>query len=155
MPGLDLPGHDTFSDANGAILQVRTGVSVDIPEVLSVWSSAEAEPTVTDDKASIGVLLARDPDSLLVAEIASTLVGTVIAGWDGWRGHLYRLAVLPSHRRSGVATTLVEAAEARLGDLGARRLNAIVAEDQAWATGFWTAAGYRAQSQRLRFVKNL
>jgi ribosomal protein S18 acetylase RimI-like enzyme len=136
-------------------VQVRPAVPSDVAEVLSVWSTADAEPTVTDDGISLAALLSRDPDSLLVAETAGTLVGTLIAAWDGWRGHLYRLAVVPSHRRSGVASALLEAAEARLRDLGAKRLNAIVVEDQAWATGFWATAGYVAQSKRLRFVKNL
>jgi ribosomal protein S18 acetylase RimI-like enzyme len=134
---------------------VRAGARAEIRQVLTVWSAAEAEPTVSDDEAGLVALLSRDPEALLVAEIDGTLVGTLLATWDGWRGHLYRLAVLPSHRRSGVASALVEAAEARLQSLGARRLNAIVVEDQGWATGFWIAAGYAPQANRLRFVKNL
>ncbi len=39
------------------------------------------------------------------------VVGTLIVGWDGWRCHLYRLAVDRTVRRSGIAGTLV--AEAR------------------------------------------
>lgn len=136
-------------------MRVRAGAHAEIGEVLTVWSSAETEPTVSDDEAGLVALLSEDPDALLVAETDGTLVGTLIATWDGWRGHLYRLAVLPSHRRSGVASALVEAAEARFRSLRARRLNAIVVEDQVWATGFWTAAGYAAQANRVRFVKNL
>ena len=42
------------------------------------------------------------------------LSGTVIASWDGWRGAMYRLAVLPSLRRRGIAAALVDEGERRL-----------------------------------------
>ncbi len=59
-------------------------------------------------------LLERDPSALLVAELGDQLVGSVIAGWDGWRGHLYRLAVHPDRSREGVGRALLVAAESRL-----------------------------------------
>jgi ribosomal protein S18 acetylase RimI-like enzyme len=36
-------------------------------------------------------------------------VGTLVAAWDGWRGNMYRLAVLPEHRRAGIGRELVDA----------------------------------------------
>jgi ribosomal protein S18 acetylase RimI-like enzyme len=39
------------------------------------------------------------PELLLVGELAGTLVGAVVAGFDGVRGWLYHLAVSPEHRR--------------------------------------------------------
>jgi ribosomal protein S18 acetylase RimI-like enzyme len=134
---------------------VRTAVVSDIPTVLGIWSASEAEPTVTDDESSLRRLLHRDPDALLVVEVEDAVVGTLIATWDGWRGHFYRLAVLPQHRRRGLATELVRVGEQRLLEMGARRLNAIAVDGQAAARGLWRAAGYEAQSQRVRFVKNI
>jgi ribosomal protein S18 acetylase RimI-like enzyme len=46
-------------------------------------------------------------------------VGTIVAGWDGWRGSLYRLAVLPAARRRGTALRLVADGERRLAEKGA------------------------------------
>ena len=89
-----------------------------------------------------------------MVEHEDAVVGTLIATWDGWRGHFYRLAVLPQYRRRGVATELVRVGEQRLYEMGARRLNAIVVDGQAAATGLWRPTGYEAQSRRLRFVKN-
>ena len=42
----------------------------------------------------------------MVAESDQQIVGTVIAGWDGWRGSIYRLVVAPSHRRAGLGRRL-------------------------------------------------
>ena len=136
------------------MLTVRSARAADIPGVLRIWTAAEAEPSVTDDESSLRALFSRDADALMVAEVEGAAVGTLIATWDGWRGHFYRLAVLPQHRRRRVASELVHVAEQRLRALGAKRLNAIVVDGQPWETGFWRAAGYEAQSDRIRFVKN-
>jgi ribosomal protein S18 acetylase RimI-like enzyme len=78
----------------------------------------------------------------------------LIAVWDGWRGNFYRLAVDPLWQRHGVATSLVRRAEARLREVGALRLSAIVASDEVQAMAFWTALGYEQQADRERFVRN-
>jgi ribosomal protein S18 acetylase RimI-like enzyme len=136
------------------VITVRSGREDDIPSVLRIWTAASSESTVTDDELGVRALLHRDPDALLVAEVDGTTVGTLIATWDGWRAHFYRLAVLPGHRRRGIARALVDAAERRFDMLDVRRLNAIVVDGDGCATGFWRAAGYEAQTRRLRFVKN-
>ena len=121
--------------------------------MLALWSEAEAEPTHTDDAASLQLLLRRDPGSLLVAELDGRLVGTVIAAWDGWRGSIYRLVVHPRDRRQGLARQLLSEAESRLTKLGARRMQAIVVASDQRATGFWETSGWDEQVDRLRFVK--
>jgi ribosomal protein S18 acetylase RimI-like enzyme len=102
----------------------------------------------------VATLLGVDPESLLLA-IADdgAVVGTVVAGWDGWRGTMYRLAVLPALRRQGIARQLVEEGERRLQALGARRFHLIVVAGVAPAQAFWAAAGYEQQQDRLRYVK--
>jgi ribosomal protein S18 acetylase RimI-like enzyme len=132
---------------------IRPARSDDIEEVLVLWSQAEAEPTHTDNAASLGLLLRHAPESLLVAELNGRVVGTVIAAWDGWRGSIYRLAVHPGHRRQGLARQLLSEAESRLIKLGAHRMQAIVVASDQRATGFWGTSGWEQQSDRLRFVK--
>jgi ribosomal protein S18 acetylase RimI-like enzyme len=76
----------------------------------------------------------------------------VIAGWDGWRGSIYRLAVLPSERRHGLGKRLVTEALRHLQERGARRLQAIVVTTDAQAMGFWRASPWQEQEERSRFV---
>ena len=112
-------------------------------------------PGATDDRAAVRALLARDADALVVAERDGTLAGSLIAGWDGWRGAFHRLAVVPSQRRHGIATALVREGEHRLRARGVRRLAVIVVGDEPHAIEFWTAMGYERQRQRTRFVSAL
>jgi len=134
---------------------LRAGAAADIDAALALWGRAEAGPSSTESAEDVRWLLARDPEALLLADAEGEIVGSLIAGWDGWRGTFYRLAVDPAHRRRGLATELVRAGEERLRAHGAKRLNAIVESEEADAMAFWASAGYELQTARSRFVKNL
>ncbi len=101
---------------------LRVATATDAAAVLALWREADAEPSHTDDVGSVSRLIQRDPGALIVAEEGRRIVGSIIAGWDGWRGSIYRLAVTPAHRRRGLGGRLVVAAERRLADAGAARL---------------------------------
>jgi ribosomal protein S18 acetylase RimI-like enzyme len=132
---------------------IRAARAADVPGVLALWREADVEPSHTDDVQSITRLLQHDPKALIVADAAGRVVGSVIAAWDGWRGSVYRLVVAPSHRRRGLGGRLVLEAQRRLAEDGATRLQAIVIETDAQATGFWRATGWEQQVERLRFVR--
>lgn len=132
---------------------IRSGTVDDLDAVLELWRAAEAELTHTDDIPSLQRLLAFDSEALLVAQGDDDLVGTVTAAWDGWRGSVYRLTVVPGHRRRGLAGDLLQAAMARLRKAGAVRLQATVVEIDDRAMGFWNSTGWELQVERARFVK--
>jgi len=134
---------------------LRAGTAADIDDVPALWRRAETGPSTTETADDVRWLLERDPEALLVADADGEIVGSLIAGWDGWRGTFYRLAVDPAHRRRGLATRMVRAGEERLRALGAKRLNAIVESEEADAMAFWASAGYELQTARSRFVKNI
>ncbi len=137
-------------------MHLRAGCPADIPEVLEFWqTAAEDAHRPPDSAAALAALLARDPAALLLAHDDDRLVGTVIAGWDGWRCHLYRLAVAPDRRRAGIGAALIAAAEDRLRDLGGTRADAMVLTDNATAHRAWTRAGYAPQPEWSRWVKPL
>jgi ribosomal protein S18 acetylase RimI-like enzyme len=134
---------------------IRPARPDEIDAVRKVWASAGSPPTTTDTDEAVELLIARDPEALLVAEEDGRLIGTLVAAWDGWRGNLYRVAVVPERRRQGLALALVAEGERRLRARGARRIAAIVLDSEAHATGFWSAAGYDRDDRVRRFVKNL
>jgi len=136
-------------------LRIRSAKTGDAGTVQRIWGEAEAVVSTTDDLDAVRVLLDRDPDALLIAELDGECVGTLIAGWDGWRANLYRLAVLPGWRRRGIARALVETAEARLRSLNARRGAAVVVTDHDHATAFWRSMYYELDERIGRFAKML
>ena len=131
---------------------VRPAGESDAVAMLALWREADAEPSRTDDIESVQRLIGHDFGAVIVAELDDRMVGSVIAGWDGWRGSIYRLAVAPAYRRRGIGRRLLEAAESRLSGLGAVRCHAIVVESDDGANGFWRASGWEEQKGRRRFV---
>ena len=96
-------------------------------------------------------LVQRDPEALIIAEHDGVLVGTIVAGWDGWRFHIYRLAVAAAHRRQGVATALLSSAVARARVLGAVRVDAMVNTENVEAERFWQHAGFESAATDRRW----
>lgn len=138
------------------MVTIRPSVRGDIEAVLRLWArSRSSAATIDDTAAAIHGLLERDPGALIVAERSGRVVGALIAGFDGWRGSMYRLVVEPEMRRQGIATRLVAAGESRLRRLGAVRVTALAADRDPAAHGLWDAAGYDHDRAVARFVKNL
>ena len=136
-------------------MRIRLATDGDLVAILGLWREGTSVVSHTDDPEGIRALLARDPEALLLAEEDGRLVGTLIAGWDGWRAWLYRLVVAPGDRRRGAATALVRHAEERLRSLGARRVAAGVVLDHENARAFWVEMGYAHDAETGRFIKML
>ncbi len=127
----------------------------ELEAVLALWRESYGTVGVTDSLDDVRQAASGSTSVLLVAEEEGCIVGTVIGGFDGWRGNIYRLAVHPKHQRQGIARRLVSDIEARLAEMGAKRITALVERDHPWATGFWDAAGYNLDAGMARYVRNL
>ncbi|MFC8507910.1 GNAT family N-acetyltransferase [Streptomyces sp. NPDC057411] len=136
-------------------LRIRAAVAADLDAVLAFWKLAAEGTSISDDPVGVARLVERDPGALLLAERDGELAGTVIAGFDGWRCHLYRLAVHPAHRRQGIGGALLAAAEERFVRLGGRRADAMVLDRNELGQAAWRAAAYGPEEQWTRWVKPL
>jgi ribosomal protein S18 acetylase RimI-like enzyme len=135
-------------------VEIRSAERRHIAALLELWRSAGTPAGVSDSEQGLRQLLESDAQALLVAESGGAVIGSLIATWDGWRGNFYRLAVLPEHRRRGVARALLDEGERRLLARGALRLCAIVDGEDAGALELWRSAGYEHQPQQVRLVKH-
>jgi len=140
---------------NDGVLSLRGARPDEVDAVLAFWATAAEGKSVSDDPAGVQRLIERDPDALVLAVEGDRIVGSVIAGFDGWRCHLYRLAVAPDRRREGIGAQLIAAAERRFAGFGGRRADAMVLERNATAHRAWSAAGYEREDHWRRWIKPL
>jgi ribosomal protein S18 acetylase RimI-like enzyme len=135
---------------------IRGVFTEELPAVLSLWKEAGVTPpSVTDAIEGLALLLREPAALLLVATIDGKIVGSVIGGWDGWRGNIYRLAVAPEYRRKGIARRLVREISRALFERGAQRLSALVEHEHPWAMEFWSSLrdlGFERDPKFVRFI---
>jgi len=135
---------------------LRAASAVDVDDLIALWDGAAENGSRPPDTAeAVTALLSRDPQAVILADQDGVLIGSIIAGWDGWRYHLYRLAVRPDRRGQGVGSALLGAAESRLKALGATRIDAMVLDGNDLGRHLWQASGYSCQDDWRRWVKSL
>ncbi|RLC57993.1 MAG: GNAT family N-acetyltransferase [Chloroflexi bacterium] len=134
---------------------IREALPPDFEAIIAMWHSIDRHTELPDEPAYLQQFHDLSPDLFLVAEADERIVGSVIGGWDGWRGHIARLAADPALRRKGIARRLVEEIESLLRARGARRIYALVDRRSPPASPFWESAGYVANDEIIQFSRNL
>jgi ribosomal protein S18 acetylase RimI-like enzyme len=82
---------------------------------------------------------------MLVALDGNHVIGSVMAGYEGHRGWISRIAVLSSHKNRGVGRDLLMEAERRLAALGCVKVNLQVVESNSDTVRFYERSGYRIE----------
>jgi ribosomal protein S18 acetylase RimI-like enzyme len=132
-----------------AEISVRSFRQTDRLALTRLWQEVfpDDPPRSAPERMIAGALGARPETLLLIAELDDALVGAVIAGFDGVRGWIYHLAVARAHRRHGVATRLMRAAEAALRALGCPKINLQVRATNPEAVAFYRQLGYELEER--------
>lgn len=88
----------------------------------------------------------------LVAEVDGAVVGHAVTSLAGDIAELQRISVTPAHRRTGVASALLDASVAL--SLGADRMLLEVRADNTDALAFYAARGFVEVDRRARYYKD-
>jgi ribosomal protein S18 acetylase RimI-like enzyme len=115
-------------------------------EVILLWKTvfgyqtSHNEPSLVIDQK-----LAMDDGLFFVAVCDGAVVGSVMAGYDGHRGWLYSLAVLPEYRHRDIGSHLVLKAEQALTSRGCLKVNLQIVEGNEGVQAFYAALGYAVE----------
>jgi N-acetylglutamate synthase len=125
-------------------MKISEMTTTDYHEVMSLWQSTEGMGLhkQMDSKKGIAKYLRRNPGLSLVARDNKKIVGTVLCGHDGRRGHLYHLAVTPSYRKKGIAKELVNKALSKLTAIGITRCTIHAFAKNYAGRKFWQHIGW-------------
>jgi ribosomal protein S18 acetylase RimI-like enzyme len=123
----------------------------DYDPVIALWRAAAPGVHVgpSDTRAELAKKVACAPDLFLVLEEAGQLIGSVIGGYDGRRGLIYHLAVLPERRGTGLGRVLMEAIEGRLKAKGCLKAYLLVAPENLDVIPFYEKLGWEEMPVKL------
>lgn len=115
--------------------------------VIDLWRKCGLIVPQNDPVEDIQRKLAFQPELLLIAMLDGQLIGSVMAGYEGHRGWLNYLAVLPSFQRRGYGTRLVNKAIAELRKLGCLKVNLQVRKSNTQVIEFYKHLGFEVEER--------
>ena len=118
----------------------------DYLEIIGLWKKTVGVGLSGNDdsKKSIKKFLEKNPNICFVAELKNVgIIGTIMAGNDGRRGHIYHLMVKSEYRNSGIGKELLNKVENGLKKQGIRKIFLVVFKNNKLGNKFWENNGYK------------
>jgi ribosomal protein S18 acetylase RimI-like enzyme len=123
--------------------------------VLALWKSTPGlQLREVDSREAIERYLRRNPGLSFVAEDNGELVGGVMSGYDGRRGHLLHLVVKPTYRRQGLGKVLCTKCVMALQALGIAKTHIFVLKTNETGQTFWATTGWRRVDEAYVYSYN-
>ena len=129
-------------NANTAGMHIRPYHASDIQAVTSLWRACDLTRPWNDPLEDIARKLTVQPELFFIGEVGAHIVASVMAGFDGHRGWVNYLAVLPAYRRQGHGEALMRHVEQALLAMGCSKLNLQVRSANGHVLDFYRAIGY-------------
>ena len=82
------------------------------------------------------------PELFLVGKIDDCIIATVMAGFEGHRGWINYLAVLPDFQKQGFGRKIMQEAEKRLHELDCPKINLQVRSSNKDIIAFYESVGF-------------
>lgn len=124
-------------------------------EVIDIWTSIfgykdpRNNPSLVIDNK-----LAVNDNLFFIAMENGKIVGTIMAGYDGHRGWIYSLAVIPEKRKANVGTKLLKHTENELKKLGCVKINLQIYKNNEIVKEFYLRNGYDIE-ERISMGKEI
>nr|WP_298688775.1 GNAT family acetyltransferase [uncultured Dongia sp.] len=125
-------------------MQIRTYRESDEEAVVALWHTCGLTRPWNDPRKDIARKLTVQRELFLIGEIEGQLVGSVMAGFEGHRGWVNYLAVLPEVRGRGYGSTLMTAVEKKFVEHGCPKVNLLVRTTNTAVLEFYRRLGYAA-----------
>ena len=135
-------------------MQIRSYQTSDAAAVVALWQACGLTRPWNDPYKDIARKLQVQPELFLVGVLDGQLIATAMAGYDGHRGWVNYLAVVPEQQRRGYAGQLMRHIEGMLLERGCPKLNMQVRTSNSAVLAFYRRLGY-AQDEAVSLGKRL
>ena len=124
------------------LFSIRPYQSSDEASIVALWRACLLTRAWNDPHRDIARKLGTQADWFLVGSSDDELIASAMFGYDGHRGWVNYLAVLPSSQGKGYGAKMMHAGEALLAQAGCPKLNLQIRSTNASVMAFYRHLGY-------------
>ena len=114
----------------------------DEQQVIDLWFACKLVVPWNNPELDIKRKLQVNPELFLVGEIENQIIASVMGGYEGHRGWINYLAVLPEYQKKGYAKEIMSAIEQKLKNIGCPKINLQIRSNNEAVIKFYESIGY-------------
>jgi len=122
--------------------KIREYKQKDEHQVIELWLDCKLVVPWNNPKLDIQRKLKVNPELFLVGEINNKIIASVMGGYEGHRGWINYLAVLPEYQGKGYAKDIMFAIEQKLKNIGCPKINLQIRSNNENVIKFYESIGY-------------
>jgi len=134
---------------------IREYSPVDYNAVRDLWLSSGLVLSLSDMEEELHRVLPLHPELFLIAEMNNHLVGTVLGTFDGRRGYVHHLAVLPEFQIKGIGTALMNELESRYKKMNVVKIHLFIETFNAGVEAYYEKHGWSRRDDLIMMSKTL
>ncbi len=115
--------------------------------VIALWKACNLIVPQNDPLEDIQKKLAFQPELFFIALLDGQLIGSIMVGYEGHRGWIQYLVVLPAFQKRGYGKKLVNKAIDELRKLGCAKVNLQVRQSNASVVDFYKHLGFEEEER--------
>ena len=130
------PGNDMY--------KIRKMNIEDYAAIVTLWKNTPGIRFSEEDdsRKAIKLFLEKNPHTCFVAEHDGAVMGTIMGGSDGRRGHIYHLMVSHEYRNNGIGKKLLDKTEREFRREGISKIFLLTFRKNRTGNRFWNNNGY-------------
>ena len=121
----------------------------DTEEVIKLWKKCKLIVPWNDPFKDINRKLSIKDNLFIIGEMNKHIIASAMAGYDGHRGYIYYLAVLPEYQKKGIGSSLLSIVEKKLLHLGCPKINLFVRNTNIRVKTFYRINNYEFQDSQI------
>ena len=152
-------GFESLRDChiNMNITKFRKFKKSDTDTIINLWKTCKLVVPWNDPLKDINRKLLIKDGLFIVGESKNRVIASAMAGYDGHRGYIYYLAVLPEFQKQGIGSLILSIVEKKLLEIGCPKINLFVRNTNIKIKNFYKINKYEMQDSLVygkRLIKD-
>ncbi len=121
----------------------------DTEEVIKLWKKCKLIVPWNDPFKDVNRKLSIKDNLFIIGEMNKHIIASAMAGYDGHRGYIYYLAVLPEYQKKGIGYSILSIIEKKLLKVGCTKINLFVRNTNIRVKAFYKMNDYEIQDSQI------